>query len=254
MADSSLRARSTSEIVDASFSLYRRDALQYIMIGALAYSPLILVFILFQGMSTTTEILVLAVTYLMTLISLALVSGMIARMGSDVYLGGTADVASTLKAVIPRVLSLIVATIVVGIIVMFGLFLLIVPGVYLYTRLFAVPQIVVLEGKGPMEAISRSWALTRGRAGHTFLTLLLVYGIYMVLSLGITIGVALLGNAVLQAIISMLLGILCYPILTLVALVLYYDLRIRGEGFDVEHMSQSLGANPYASSMGSPAV
>ncbi|HYW30070.1 MAG TPA: hypothetical protein VE869_01090 [Gemmatimonas sp.] len=254
MADTTLRVRSTSEIVDASFALYRRDFLQYVMIGALAYSPLIIVFILLQGMTSTTGLLVAGITYLVTIVCLALVSGMIAKMGSDVYLGGTADVAATMRAVMPRVPSLLLATVLVGVIVMFGLFLLIVPGVYLYTRLFAVPQMVVLEGLGPMEAIGRSWALTKGHGGHTFLTLLLVYGIYFVISIGVTLTTLAMGSVVVQTVSGMLLGILCYPILTLVALVLYYDLRIRTEGFDVEHMASTLGADPYSGPAGNLAI
>ena len=110
----------------------------------------------------------------------------------------------------------------------------------------------MLEKLGPIDAISRSFALTKGRAGHVFLTLLLVYGLYFALSFGVTLGVALFGSTVLQTVVSSVLGIFCFPILGLSGLVLYYDLRIRNEGFDVEHMAQSLDGSPDVSATGHP--
>ena len=70
---------------------------------------------------------------------------------------------------------------------------------------------------------------------------LLVFGIYVVLSVGVTVTATLMGSPTLSLVISTLMNIVVYPILNLVSMVLYYDLRIRGEGFDVEHMSAALG-------------
>ena len=42
MSDLRLRARSVTEIVDAAFQLYRRDALEYVLVTAIAYAPLVL--------------------------------------------------------------------------------------------------------------------------------------------------------------------------------------------------------------------
>jgi len=254
MADTALRSRSISEIVDAAFSLYRRDFLQYFMVGAIAYSPLILITILTQGLSGLGASFTVMAMAFGAILAFTLVSGVIARMGSDVYLGGHANAMDTVSKVLPRVLALIGAMLVSYLIIGVGFVLLLVPGLYFAIRLCAVPQTVVLEGKAPMEAISRSWALTKGRAGHVFGTLLLVYGIFYVLTLGLTLVTALAGNVVLQTIINSLIGMFCYPLLTLVSLVLYYDLRIRGEGFDVEHMSQSLGTHGYGAPMGSPGL
>lgn len=55
MSDASLRARSTTEIVDAAFTLYRRDFLQYIMVGAIAYSPMIVISLLTRGITGTGQ-------------------------------------------------------------------------------------------------------------------------------------------------------------------------------------------------------
>lgn len=246
MTDASLRARTTTEIVDAAFTLYRRDFLQYIMVGAIAYSPMIVFSLLTQGMTGTGQILVSVGTAVMGLVIATLVGAAVTRMGADVYLGGHADVARTVAAVLPLVPMLIIGALLTMLMVVPGLILLIVPGVYLATRLFGISQIIVLEKMGPVDAVTRSFALTKGRAGHVFLTLLLLYGLYFALSFGITLGVAMFGSPVLQTVVSSVLSIFCFPILGLAALVLYYDLRIRNEGFDVEHMAQSLDGSPYA--------
>ncbi|WP_310571092.1 hypothetical protein [Gemmatimonas sp.] len=247
MSDASLRARTTTEIVDAAFTLYRRDFQQYIMVGAIAYSPMIAFSLLTQGMTGTDQVLVSVGTAVIGLVIATLVGGAVTRMGADVYLGGRADVGRTVATVLPLVPMLIVGALLTMLMVVPGLILLIVPGVYLATRLFGISQIIVLEKMGPVDAVTRSFALTKGRAGHVFLTLLLLYGLYFALSFGVTLAVAVFGSPVLQTVVSSVLSIFCFPILGLAALVLYYDLRIRNEGFDVEHMAQSLDGSSYAS-------
>ncbi len=105
---------------------------------------------------------------------------------------------------------------------------------------------IVLERKGVFAAISRSSQLSKGLKWHILGTLALVYGIYFVLSLGIPLLAALIGNAVIQFVIQSVFAILAAPILNLVVMVLYYDARIRSEGFDVEHMAHGLGNPQYA--------
>lgn len=246
MSDASLRARTITEIVDAAFTLYRRDFLQYIMVGAIAYSPMIVFSLLTQGMTGTSQILVSVGAAVIGLVIATLVGAAVTRMGADVYLGGQADVGRTVAAVLPLVPMLIIGALLTMLMVVPALIFLIAPGLYLATRLFGISQIIVLEKMGPVDAVTRSFALTKGRAGHVFLTLLLLYGLYFALSLGVTLAVALFGSTVLQTVVSSVLSIFCFPILGLAALVLYYDLRIRNEGFDVEHMAQSLDRSPYA--------
>lgn len=252
MSDASLRARTTTEIIDAAFTLYRRDFLQYIMVGAIAYSPMVVFSLLTQGALGNSQLLVTVGASIVGLVIATIVGAAVTHMGADVYLGGQADVGRTVSAVLPRVPLLIVAALLALVMITPALLLLIVPGLYLATRLFAMSQIIVLEKLGPIEAVTRSFALTKGRAGHVFLTLLLLYGLYFALSFGVTLGVAVFGNTVVQTVVQSVLSIFCFPILGLSALVLYYDLRIRNEGFDVEHMGRSLDGSSYAPATGHP--
>jgi hypothetical protein len=244
MSDTDLRARSTSEIVDAAFSLYHRHAMQYTLVTAIAYSPVLIISLMMPGLrnpQTPFDLMAVLPVYLVSIITVSLVSAVILHMGSDAYLGRQPDVARTIGAVAPRVLALLAANLLTGFLIIIGFVFLIFPALYVIARYFPVPQAVVLEGKGPFAALERASELTKGRKGHVLITLLLVFGIYIVLSVGVTVTATLMGSPTISLVISTLMNIVVYPILNLVSMVLYYDLRIRGEGFDVEHMSAALG-------------
>ncbi len=108
MSDTALRPRSTTEIVDAAFALYRRDFMQYIMVGAIAYSPMIVLALATQGMGDMAKGAVTVVNYIGGMIVASLVFGFVVRMGSQVYLEGrSADVGDTVRKVMPRVPAII---------------------------------------------------------------------------------------------------------------------------------------------------
>ena len=118
----------------------------------------------------------------------------------------------------------------------------------LSVRLLFTPQAIVLEKLGGIEGLRRSWRLVRGSfwrvLGITLVLSILVaiigqgpaYVITIVASalpfpaLGIVI------NAVTQALINIVVLPLEFAAFTL----LYYDLRIRKEGFDLQLMAEQL--------------
>jgi uncharacterized membrane protein len=71
----------------------------------------------------------------------------------------------------------IAATIIVAIAVVMGLILLLVPGIIFMLRLWFVGFVVVDEAVGPLEAIQRSWDMTRGYTMDLFLLFLLLVGL-----------------------------------------------------------------------------
>ncbi len=62
----------------------------------------------------------------------------------------------------------IVALIIQGIIVLAGFILLIIPGVILAVRLQYVTYLIIDKNLGPIEAIKKSWNITRGHAWNLF--------------------------------------------------------------------------------------
>lgn len=119
---------------------------------------------------------------------------------------------------------------------------------------FAVVPAVVLEGKGPMEAVSRSQELAEGSvpriAGIMGVALLITYLPIMAV-LWMSGGFAQVANPdpaapsftsmAMQQLLSMGVNVLVTPFLLSVMVVLYYDRRVRTEALDVQILTERLG-------------
>lgn len=107
-------------------------------------------------------------------------------------------------------------------------------------------QVVVLEPlDGAFDSFGRSWELTRARRFKVFLVALVAFIIFYVpiIGLGATVGALSLtdpSQSKVLAVILALLPIVLTPLLSCVFTLLYYDLRIRREGFDLQVLSQHL--------------
>jgi len=245
MTDLRLRPRTVSELVDAGFALYRRNALQYIVISSLAIAPLLVLQLAEPGAlrPTATNLSgMFLVIQLASVLTYALMSAAVVKLGSMIYLGGEPDVAAAVREVLPRVPSLLLAGLLLLPLFALGFLVFIVGALYVTARFFAVSTVVILEGKSATAAFGRSSELSKGRKRHILNTLGLVFLIYLVLSMGVGGLAALTQSTVLQLVISTVYTIVAYPVFALVQMLLYYDTRIRGEGFDLEQMTSALGA------------
>ncbi len=113
---------------------------------------------------------------------------------------------------------------------------------FMVSWVFLAPA-VVLEGKGAKEALGRSAALVKGHWWRTFGVLLLAFLIVMAVSLPLGMVSTLIGsgNAFLQSLLLGLLLVPTAPILPLVILFKYYDLRVRKEGFGPGQLASEVG-------------
>lgn len=268
MSDLRLRARSVTEIVDAAFQLYRRDALEYVLVTAIAYAPWVVAqLLLMRGLLLSSSRMLNApgpVSFVLAVIGIfayALMSAVLSRFSSDVYLDRPTGLNAVVRAVLPLVPRLIGATILFGLVLMLGfipviigaaiqsfplifigMLLSIVWAFYALARFFAVFQTIVLEDRGVVAAFSRSSVLSQNRKGHILLTLLLVVVIFVMLSLAVTLVAQLFGTIAGSVIMQALYTVVAYPLIGITQMILYYDTRIRAEGFDIEVMTGALGA------------
>jgi hypothetical protein len=108
-------------------------------------------------------------------------------------------------------------------------------------------EVVVLETlDGAFDSFGRSWMLTRGFRGKVFGLFVVCWIIVNFLPLV----VQAYANSVVQssakallpamAVISALIPLALVPIIPCVFTLLYYDLRARREGFDLEHLGRQL--------------
>lgn len=66
------------------------------------------------------------------------------------------------------IVKYVLASIITGIVVILGLVLLIIPGVILAIRLQYTTYLIVDKNLGPIEAIKKSWSVTRGNTWNLF--------------------------------------------------------------------------------------
>jgi hypothetical protein len=173
---------------------------------------------------------------------------------SAAYLGEHAGVAESLRYAVGRLLPLLVAYFLVVIIVGLGLVALIIPGIWLAVKLSMTFPAVVFERTGPFAAIGRSWALTKGNWWRVFGTLLVVFLISFVLQIvlaAVAGGLLAAGDSVSELTVAIVLTLvnllalaLTYPLWASVTSVVYYDLRVRNEAFDLQLLAQGVGAEP----------
>ena len=256
-----IRPRSVSELVDAAFQVLRAGYAQYVMLMGIAYVPwLVLVMVssrsLFDGTATglgsITRTLFLS---LGGLIWFSIIDGAMTIAASEGYLGRRVDVAAAFGRAFAHLGALVGVAVMRGVLIFVGFILLFVPGLYFLARYAVAPATVVLEKVGIFGALGRASTLSDGFKWHVLKTLLLVWVIYMVLSFalaataGVLVSAGGLGAAgtarylsVMQ-IVSAIFTILVYPLVSIVQTLLYYDLRIRKEAYDIELMANGLGAS-----------
>ena len=112
----------------------------------------------------------------------------------------------------------------------------------------------VLEDTGGTRALGRSWALTGGYFWHVFGILALLYLLVWVISAGVAAAVqvpmvllmakgpeTLMSAQLIYMIAMSAVSIVLQPVPLIAVVLLYYDLRIRKEGFDLMMMAEALG-------------
>ena len=247
MTDLAPRPRTTTELVDAAIQLYRLSPAQFIVVTALTYVPWLVIRLLLRiGIEPEVprlgSLLPLAVGSLLTY---GVVSGAVTQIARDVYLGRSPDAAGALRLIVRRLPTLLAATLLKLVFVLLAALLLLVPALYPVARFFAVAQAVVLEGRGAGEALARSSELSRGLKLHILGTLFLLFSISIAMAVGVALFITLVENRVLLQVVSTALSIVVYPLFSITETLLYYDTRIRKEGFDVELLAERSASGTY---------
>lgn len=240
MSVTALRPRSITEIVDAALHLLRQQYLQLVTATAAVCLPVLVLRLLLPAPLSW-------VPPLFYVLAQSIATGAVIVMVADSYLGRRPSVAGALREVGAHIGALVGTSVLQALLVLTGFVLLIVPGFIFLAWFFAAPMVVVLEDAGAVHALRHSRELVRGHTPRVLGALLLVILLYLVLAglLGATAGV--LGafgpgaaDTALAALVDGAMRILLAPILAVVFTLLYYDLRIRREGFDLQVMAAEL--------------
>ncbi len=249
-----LRPLSLGEVLDTSFSLYRRlfGPLLLITIATRLLPIAIEVYLGSAGGALAHPGLWLFNAFLSAILG-ALAAGASTFVVSESCLGRTLPAERALARTAPYLWPLLVLAVATSLVVMLGLLFFVVPGLILFAALALGTPALVLEDLGGIEAMGRSWSLTRGYRGKV-LSALFAVGVLIFLP-GIALGTyaamagtradleggAAGGMTALGLTVGVyLLSTLIYPLLYCVLTVSYYDLRVRKEGFDLEVLASGL--------------
>ena len=114
--------------------------------------------------------------------------------------------------------------------------------VWLGVNWFCAAHAVVIEGKGPIAGLGRSWNLVRGSwwrifgIGLVFAIVIVVAAMVISIPIGIIGGLAFaaVGGGIVASIGGGAATILVTPFAYIAGTLIYFDLRVRKEGFDLD--------------------
>jgi hypothetical protein len=276
MAD--LKPMDIGEILDGALTIFRRHFSLFMKIGIITlWFPVALtIYLELAGGIEQHIILALMINVIRYFAGLFLTASAI-RIIADSYLGRRPELSDALamgsSKIMPlflvgfvKVLLLGLIAAVIGVVAavavprmatgggagLFAVLLAILAGFWFIVYVacgYAVttPVVVLEELNASFDAFGRSWDLTRGFKLKIFLIFLIAMVVVFVPGIAIAwLGAALtpdarmLGQAI--EIASAAIPILLTPLFSCVLTLVYYDLRVRREAFDLEVLSEQLGA------------
>jgi hypothetical protein len=187
------------------------------------------------------------ITAVLGLVTAPLIAGAVSRVCAASYLGQQVGPGEALRTTIRRLPALLAAAFLVGLATLGGFVLCILPGIAFMVLYTVVTPAMMIEEIGPIEGMRRSWRLVKPRFWGVLGISLLAWMISAFI--GNLLGGApsavgtLLGGSFAWlwiAIGAVLSSLVSAPITAIVDTLLYFDGRIRNEGFDLQVMAQDL--------------
>jgi hypothetical protein len=272
-----LRPLSVGEIIDVAIKIWRRHLATLARIVFVVVAPVEILSALVAASVSTSEIGIETIdatgnttidggalaAWMAGMFTAQILSGLaflissaaVLRAVSVAYLGGTPDWRESLRAATSRLGALIW----LGFLMFGGLALaavaLILPSIWLGVAWSLAFPVLIAEGQRGSTALSRSFRLVKGRWWPTFgaLALAFLFQFFLGLVLGIPLGFVTvfwdsnsLATLVLTTVVNVLASVITTPFMAAVLVLIYFDLRVRKEGFDLQLLSQGVGVRGTA--------
>ena len=282
MSVTQLRPLGVGEILDVAITIYRRNFRALLTLVFVVVAPFEILSALIQASALPDDTFLTETTpgtvevddqFWMAIAAFGL-SGLLSFVGgivatgacfkaiADGYLGERAEWRPALGYAARRFHSILWIVFLGTVVAVIGLIFLIVPGLYLWVAFAVAVPVLLTEGTKGRKALGRSRRLVKGRwwgtFGVVFLGALLV-GIVEGALVGLT-EIASTADAADPTLASFLFNttavivasLLATPLSAAFVTVLYFDLRVRKEAFDLQLLAQQIGVEPGESA--SPAA
>ena len=259
------------DVLDGAFRLLRANLATIVLISALFFIPLDLLSAFFTrdllggrgildilndpslldqeaGGFSTSQLVGTSITSLVSLVVTPLVGGAITGLVTASYLGETLSAGEALRAAGRRLWALLGASICVHLIELVGAVFCLVGALVPMAFLVCTTPALIVEGLGPIRAMRRSFALVRPRfwpvLGIAVVSGIIAWLLTSILGGPFTLAGELVGlrwGFLLVALGSILPALIAAPFVSIVATLIYFDGRIRHEGFDLQMIARGLG-------------
>lgn len=269
-----LRPRGVGEVLDAAVALYKSRFGALVRLTVLVVIPVQLLNVLVTLSTSPTDVTFgvrgaqpvydnrdsvwtpLAGTLVVQVVlalSTAFVTAAVTRLVADTYLDLPADASGSRRLAVHRLPAVLGLAIVMGVLVLLGSLACGLPGIWLQVSWAVAMPALLLEDIGIRAALSRSFALTRSRWWQCFSVYYLGSMLTGLVTLGFTalldgaINAAVHGSAALaiaQGVSGTVTTALTTPFIAAALVVLYFDMRVRAEGFDIQMALRRLPPPP----------
>lgn len=234
-----LRELSFGEIVRACFEIYRHHFFTIFIIYFLPAFP----FALMQEIAMQEgELAVFFFFLILGMVFVSLAYAALAVTVSDVCLGNKPSFFRSYRYVFGSILGKLIATNILQILaIIIGLILLIIPGIIFTIWLIFVPIIVILEHIWGREALKRSKELGKGfymRMLGLFIVFLIIFFVIGAIVGGV-MGMMYVDQQIFDIVI-LIMQTLLQPLVLIMIILSYYDLRVRKEAYDAATLAEEL--------------
>ncbi len=270
-----LRALGLAELLDETFRIYRRSFGLFAGLALAVTLPGMVMNLLsgsyrswgwltrvFQNMSNPDALQRMAqspppqtdpaISLLASLVKLILVpmtAGVIIYAANEIIKGRNTTILGALQGTLQRYWGLAGVALLGGVLLLVCILLITIPFViWIAVRWLVGAPALLAEGLGPVNALGRSQQLVEGRSWRTL-------GIFLVVVIMTTIASAILGGTggaliglvpglsddlrgALVQVTGSLTGALVLPVSYIAITLMYYDLRVRREGIDLDQLAQ----------------
>jgi hypothetical protein len=259
-----LRPRGIGEILDAAVALYRARFGSLLRLTALVVVPVQVLNVLITLSTTPSDVTFGAtgptpvyderdavwvplagtlVSNIVLVLSTAFATAAVMRLVADTYLDAPITTGESAQLAMRRLPAVLGVATITGLMIIAGTFACVIPGLFLHAVFAVAMPALLLEGTRVGQALSRSVQLTKGRRWQSFsvvyvgsmLTGLVSFGLTLLISGAIAFAVhGTVALAIAQGVSGAVTTALTTPFVAAATIVLYFDLRVRAEGFDIQ--------------------
>ena len=262
------------EILDRIFTTYRRHFFPLIALSAIPYgvmTPLLLLVLIspfwtlttIQDPNATLPIdqglgliggLLGGIVIIFFVVGFSQVENIIAAW--ELQINGKFSIRAVYKKVLGRTFAIIGVGFLFVVIFLGGYLMLVVPGIIAALAMSLCMFALIVEGKGPVESIRRSFYLTKGFRGRIFVCILICYAASTALIYALMIPLIVASAALAKpgpqplpiwfwgifVFVEMFALIVPAPLNAIALALVYHDARRCKEGFDIQQLLDALPA------------